>query len=300
MMPVSSDFSAHFEFLLDVLTRHHGLGLVLLDENLNIRQINDRAADLLGFPGRSVGMLITDVVDELFGMEQALKEVILQRQKFFSLELIEKENPNGKPYYISLSFYLYPYQDEPPGLLLVCEQVRLGHLIQMLNQQYVETRLYRNEHQSDLSIDPLTGLENRKSLEYKISSEAIAALQSSRDLIVLVIDIEQDATDHTQAVNSRDSLLRVYARALKSVFSQGGSVYRLSDNQFVVVSSTLTRQDFDFLRQQVQMVTERVRRKGFVDFHAVAEIAAISETNYDPREAIQLADLRIFALKRSS
>ncbi len=297
-MSTSPNIFANPESVLALLTQQHGLGFVWLDSALNIRQMNDRAVDLLGFPGRLVGMRITEVVDELFGLDSILSELLRGQRERFSLELIEKENAAGRSYFISMSFYPYQPPDEPASLFIVCEPVRLGHLLRALNQQYIEMRLSYQEKHNDLLVDALTGLENRQSLEYTISGDAIAAMHNSHDLLVLVIQLNSEAALRAQSTERADALLRTYARALKTGFR--GKIYRLDKSQFVVVIPSLTRDDFDQLRKQVQSLTEKVQQKGFPEIDVTVGIAALSETNYDPREAIQLADLRIFASKRQS
>jgi diguanylate cyclase (GGDEF)-like protein len=296
-MTLRSD-SFHSDFTLASLVQHHQLGLVWLDVDLIIRQISDKAVELLGFPGRLVGMRISDILDELYGMDAILGEVVRRRRDSFSLELIEKENAAGRPYYISLSFYPYQPPDEPAGLLLVCEYERMGHLIRALNQQYVEIRLLCWEKQSGFLIDPLTGLGNHRDLEYMISGEAITALQTSRDLVVAVIHLEGQRALRIQSAESADALLRAFARALKSGFRQDGKIFRLGEDQFAILLSSPPEETLHHLHRRVQAAVERVRLKGFPDIEAQVGFAALSETSYDTREAIQLADLRIFAQKR--
>jgi diguanylate cyclase (GGDEF)-like protein len=92
------------------------------------------------------------------------------------------------------------------------------------------------EVRQDATLDPLTGLGNRKALRRRFDELRRQAEQAGSEIAVVVLDI-----DHFKAVNDTyghdrgDLVLQAVAAELRNSVRDGAHVYRLGGEEFVVL-----------------------------------------------------------------
>lgn len=285
---------------LSTLVDQHNIGLVWISADLHILHSTGNVSSIMGIAPPPASELVTTVFDELREMGNILLDIIAQRQTSFTLELIEKGQDTPYPRYVTVTFY--PLEQAPGaiGLLMVCENIRMGDLIRDLTQRYAALRLTVQETKDAAWLDPLTKLGNRQALEHEIDRLTRDSVKSPKDMLIVLVGIDDPllsaASDDKE---QKDRLLRSYARLLQSNCAPIGTVYRMSESEMVVLIPTLPAIDMGDLKHRFDQVDEQIRARGFPEISTCFGFTAISETNYDPREALQLAVLRMFTARRS-
>jgi diguanylate cyclase len=108
---------------------------------------------------------------------------------------------------------------------------------------------------SELTIDPLTKVTNRKGLIEDLTSAIKAGKNKELPLVLLMID-----ADNFKSLNDKhghvagDKVLYFFAQSIKSVLRSGDKVYRYGGEEFTVV---LNRCD----KEQAFIVADKIRSK---------------------------------------
>jgi diguanylate cyclase (GGDEF)-like protein len=144
--------------------------------------------------------------------------------------------------------------------------------------------------------DPLTGLGSRGSLQLDLES-GCARASEAEPLTVVLFDLNgfkryNDSFGHPAG----DELLAELGRRLRAVLGEDGVGYRVGGDEFCVLL-TCPRQRFDrILREAAAALTWN--EKG-VRVAASWGVVSVPQEAGSPREAMQLADLRMYAQKES-
>ncbi|MEF2277429.1 sensor domain-containing diguanylate cyclase [Deinococcus sp. YIM 134068] len=142
--------------------------------------------------------------------------------------------------------------------------------------------------------DPLTGLENRRSLDELLGADLPPCA-------VAVLDL-----DGFKAVNDReghargDVLLRLFAGALAAELPPGASLYRLGGDEFVVVRRGVDdRASAEAaVLEQIDAAVATARAAGFHEVAASFGVALWPGEASGPAATLRLADERMYADKR--
>jgi GGDEF domain-containing protein len=295
----TADTFLQFKTLSTLIDRHN-IGLVWIGADLRILHLTGNVATIMGIDPPPAGALVTAVFDELWDMDHILLEVIAQKRPNFTLELIEKGSGTERPRYVSVTFYPFEQAPEKTGLLMICENFRMGDLLRDLSQHYAVLSLSNQETKDAAWIDPLTMLGNRQALEHEIDRLALESKKSANELMIVLVGIgDPEGFEEQGDKAQRDQLIRSYARLLQAHCAPLGTVYRMSETVLIVIIPKLSAVDLGDLKHRLALVEEQIRARGFSETSASYSFTTISETGYDPREALQLAVLRMFTAKRT-
>ncbi|MBD5653677.1 MAG: sensor domain-containing diguanylate cyclase [Candidatus Eremiobacteraeota bacterium] len=146
--------------------------------------------------------------------------------------------------------------------------------------------------------DELTGLANRRALERELDRHFDALERGATfDGAVAVLDV-----DGLKAVNDRsghdvgDALLRAFGGSLADAF-RGHGLFRYGGDEFVVLFETALAGMQ--ARAGISLAVRAVRQCGFPSIDASCGVAAYAEAGGSPRDALRLADSRMYAAKVS-
>ena len=144
--------------------------------------------------------------------------------------------------------------------------------------------------------DPLTGLGSRGALQVDLEGLCAKATEDE-PISVLLFDLNgfkryNDTCGHPAG----DDLLAELGRRLLSVVGEDGFAYRVGGDEFCVVLTRAGENTERFTREAAIALTER---RNAVEVSASWGAVAIPAEAEDPREAMQLADLRMYAQKES-
>jgi len=178
----------------------------------------------------------------------------------------------------------------------------------------VRTQIRRKRH-SDLlrvkleqsvelaTIDPLTGLHNRRFLEGKLRTLVMQAIQKGRPLSVLIADI-----DHFKSVNDTwghdvgDHVLQEFAHRFRSNIRGNDLACRLGGEEFfgVMPDTDLLKalQVGERLRASIASEPFRGAGKGALAVTASVGVAAIECMDDTPETLFKRADRALYAAKR--
>jgi diguanylate cyclase (GGDEF)-like protein len=150
--------------------------------------------------------------------------------------------------------------------------------------------------------DTLTGLPNRILLLERVEHAIVRSGRSRKQVAILFIDL-----DHFKEVNDRyghrvgDDLLIAAGERIAGALRPADTVARLSGDEFVILCEELDEVE------QAEIVAARivdVLGTPFVLAHVVVElsasvgIASASQTNHDPEQLLQAADIALHQVKR--
>lgn len=151
-----------------------------------------------------------------------------------------------------------------------------------------------------VQTDRLTGLGSQARLQ--VDLEARERRNPNRPLTAILLDLNgfkryNDTFGHPAG----DKMLRLLGRRLKEVAGGGATAYRLGGDEFVVLVEgglvDLGRAERDAIA--VRAAEALTSRGGGYDLSAAWGIASVPEEADSPAEAMQLADVRMYAQKES-
>ncbi len=119
------------------------LGRLSFDDQLIIRDIDDRACQLLqSSPNQSIGRQIADLIPEIFGSDNAIREVLDGTRDDLRLDYLNRESKEGKTQYLNL--FLFAPRGRESGLVILEDISEKARMVQEINQQKYELLLYRH------------------------------------------------------------------------------------------------------------------------------------------------------------
>jgi diguanylate cyclase (GGDEF)-like protein/PAS domain S-box-containing protein len=148
------------------------------------------------------------------------------------------------------------------------------------------------------SVDPLTGILNRRSIFKTLEREAAIAKRRSRPLSILMVDI-----DHFKSLNDTrghivgDAVLRAVASRLKTASRMGDHAGRYGGEEFLVVLPDTDADD-------AVRVAERIRRQVAADDENGAAVtvsvgaSTLTEAHVAIEQFIDTADRALYEAKR--
>jgi diguanylate cyclase (GGDEF)-like protein len=156
----------------------------------------------------------------------------------------------------------------------------------------------RARAERDARTDVLTGLRNRRALEFDLDLLERLPANKAPEGVVAVLDIDDlksvnDARGHAAG----DVYLRDVADELRAYFRGTDGLYRIGGDEFALVVRSAGL-DVATVRERLEWVMERLRRAGHTAASASSGAAAFSATAGTPRNALQAADLLMYAEKR--
>jgi diguanylate cyclase (GGDEF)-like protein len=147
-----------------------------------------------------------------------------------------------------------------------------------------------------LRTDPLTGLGSRGAM--RVDFDALCAKATPElPIVLLLFDLNgfkryNDSFGHPAG----DELLSRLGERLRSVLDGNGEGYRIGGDEFCAVLTCGHDRLDDVLRRATSALTESDRG---VDVAASWGVVSVPGEATSPREALQLADLRMYAQKES-
>jgi diguanylate cyclase (GGDEF)-like protein len=154
------------------------------------------------------------------------------------------------------------------------------------------------ELERDVILDPLTGVNNRKYFRIILERLTNAAINESKQLALVFIDI-----DHFKLINDRyghdkgDLVLKTVAEILTENFRASDVVFRYGGEEFVVL---IHDADFDIAMHLAQRFRQTIERKVFCDTESITISAGV--TLYKHGEAIDTfvnrADMAMYEAKK--
>jgi diguanylate cyclase (GGDEF)-like protein/PAS domain S-box-containing protein len=147
----------------------------------------------------------------------------------------------------------------------------------LLRDRGTELQVLNKQLQRLASIDPLTGLQNRRMFNLTLNREWRRALRSAGNLSLYMIDI-----DHFKAINdslghsSGDACLRSFGAVLSRVFSRATDyIARFAGDEFAVLSAGMNNKE---AVEQGERVLHAVRELALagIDLNVTASIGVCS------------------------
>jgi HD-GYP domain-containing protein (c-di-GMP phosphodiesterase class II) len=124
----------------------HPLAYAQVNASLSIVQVSSNISSVLNDSGQVVaGVLLTDALEEFFGMEETLHAILRNEIPSFKIERVNRFQPDGSPHY--LTFHVLPLEPDHTdlGLVVVFEDVtQFGIFEQSLLQKRNEVGLLQD------------------------------------------------------------------------------------------------------------------------------------------------------------
>jgi diguanylate cyclase (GGDEF)-like protein/PAS domain S-box-containing protein len=152
-----------------------------------------------------------------------------------------------------------------------------------------------------VSTDALTGLQNREALEQYMMEALSAAALVNGSLAVLFLDLDGfKAVNDTYGHLTGDELLGKVAARLRDTMRRGDSVFRVSGDEFVVVTDAHSPADTEALATRLlAAVREPYRLDGaFARVSASIGVAVYPEAGADARSLLLAADAAMYRAKQ--
>jgi diguanylate cyclase (GGDEF)-like protein len=217
-----------FRALLDSLP----LGVVLIDRDGRVEHLNPAATALVGLPGGAPG--------QPFFAGRALSPEMREMEGAFWGAMADESQPldEDREYAMSTPTGMREVRvrlrrvflnDEAFALLLIDDNERVKRTERALAAAL-------GEAQDQAVRDPLTGLFNRRHIEWVLPAELNRAERYDSSLSLMIIDL-----DHFKSVNDRfghpmgDRVLVELARLLNRVLRVGDTCARIGGEEFCIV-----------------------------------------------------------------
>jgi diguanylate cyclase (GGDEF)-like protein len=182
-----------------------------------------------------------------------------------------------------------------PGLVLFVLLLSLAVLLIVRDRYEREAKRLRQS----ASSDPLTGIDNRRSLLTRIEYEITRHARTRRGFALVMIDL-----DGFKGLNDRfghlagDDLLRDVAGALRHTIRAQDTVARIGGDEFCVLAPETEGQGIARLEHRVLRAVAGVTA-GVDALQASVGIATFPADGQSPETLLQAADERMFGAKRA-
>jgi diguanylate cyclase (GGDEF)-like protein len=149
----------------------------------------------------------------------------------------------------------------------------------------------------DATLDPLTGLHNRKALRARFDDLRSQADQDGTKLAVVVLDI-----DHFKSVNDTyghprgDAVLQGVADTLRAALREGELVFRLGGEEFLVLLSGDSAADAELIAERLRAAVADATPAGLPITASVG--VSISADGADYATLFEQADTALYDAKR--
>lgn len=159
--------------------------------------------------------------------------------------------------------------------------------------------IYTSSLQSQICLDPLTGINNRRKLLMELS-ERIKKLSDGKDLYFLFLDIDSfksinDAHGHFEG----DRTLQLIGDALSEVYAEtGGVCARYGGDEFAILQELDADENVDELCEKVHERIKKIHLAGTYDYPVSVSIGHSKyHGNDDIQSLIARADKRMYRNK---
>jgi diguanylate cyclase (GGDEF)-like protein len=163
----------------------------------------------------------------------------------------------------------------------------------------------RNAHLLDrlraqATSDPLTGCENRRGFDERLTSEFGRALRYGRPLTLMLLDI-----DHFKEVNDRhgheagDDALRRLARALRSALRSNDTAARYGGEEFALLLPETPKQEGAQVAERIREMVTTLPQEAPHEIHITVSlgVAGFPEDAGDAGELMRAADRALYQAK---
>jgi diguanylate cyclase (GGDEF)-like protein/PAS domain S-box-containing protein len=244
----------HSERLFHAAFDYAPLGMIMIDMNEKIVQVNPALCQLLNYQTEAIASLnkplppqLVELIhpEELLNTRFHLNKLLVEKIVFTQFESrLLTEDSNSIPVILSLS-------------LINNNDTEACYLIQVYDLS--ERKRYESQLIQLAHYDSLTGLGNRAKLHNEIDFLIQKSHRNSAPFGVLFCDI-----DHFKNINDShgheagDHLLKVIARRLQKTLRHEDSICRLGGDEFVILLQDVTR--FEAVVKVAEKVIERVKK----------------------------------------
>ncbi len=200
------------DYIYRKLFLNSGDGIIIINKNNKIININNVAKEILHDDYMDVGDLITDYINNYsFDINYSHKEII-----YIS---------GGRELFLSISQYPIDSEDNSPVKLLAIADITTSKL-----QQMEEMNLLVKKS----SIDQLTGMLNKQSLLDSYNDDSSDSTPNKKAVIFIDVDDFKTINDlYGHLVG--DSVLNTIAQRIRDCISVGAKAYRFGGDEFVIV-----------------------------------------------------------------
>ena len=153
------------------------------------------------------------------------------------------------------------------------------------------------------TIDPLTGMNNRRSFQIEFAREIASAKRYGNELALFYLDLDQfKIINDTSGHETGDRLLRQVSRALEEVIRGSDILSRIGGDEFTLIMPNAEKQGIESLANKIN---ERLMA---IDFSADDNIYKVSTSigiaifpqhGVDEHELLSNADLAMYQAKES-
>ncbi len=207
----------------DKVIESMGDGVIVLDVQNRVRDINPAAEKLIGVDGKSaIGQHAEDILARWTGLAEHYRDVLVAQTEL----LVEGIG------WIELRISpLYERGGRFSGRLMVLRDITE-------RKRAEETIKYMAYH------DALTGLPNRRLFSDRLNLALAHACRNQQKLVVMLLDLDNfkdinDTLGHTVG----DQLLQVVGQRLTSVLRKGDTVARLGGDEFMLLLPEVTQEE---------------------------------------------------------
>ncbi len=209
-------------------------GLLVLDKQNRIVDINPAAQYLLKSTKNYIGKTITEAFEEWIGFidcfqKEAWKKVIV--------------DPVSSRYLEVQTSLLYDHRKRIAGRLLIFRDITQRHVAELelrqanerLRQQLIEIEILQNRLQEQAIRDSLTHLFNRRYFEETFTREMTRAHRESYPIALILLDLDYfKRINDTYGHRAGDRVLQVFADCLRHHTRSSDIACRYGGEEFVI------------------------------------------------------------------
>mgnify|MGYP000206318129 CR=1 FL=1 len=173
--------------------------------------------------------------------------------------------------------------------------VKLASLVISSNLLLAQAKSELKSAIDQASIDSLTQLYNRRMFEERCEQVINDFRTIDLDSSICIIDINDfklfnDSFGHPKG----DLLLRLFANELSKLGSEDDQVFRLGGDEFALITSKVTDQAIQRLKEQFEAAQQRLSAVIDHPVSASIGIASLSETEANLEQCYEFADIRMY------
>lgn len=165
-----------------------------------------------------------------------------------------------------------------------------------------DRKLYQRKIEQQANTDFLTGLYNRMCCERDLARQIDSAGKHGKTGAILYLDLDDfkhinDGLGHQYG----DVLLKAISHALQRVPGIENSCYRMGGDEFVVVISPESYEDFDRILEDIKGIFSRPWYLKDADYYCTASMGVVTfpEAGDSVADLIKKADLAMYEAKKS-
>lgn len=226
----------------DVLVETMPDGLLLLDNNMRVIDVNPAARHILKLPDeRLIGLPVKYVLSFIPGLDELFSENGPGR--------IELMIPEPERYIQMSSERLNHHPSGLAGQLLICRDITEQKNNELrLREQYTEIAALKESLSEQAIRDPLTGMYNRRYLYETLPREIARSERADSPMCVVILDMDNfKSINDTFGHTAGDHVLVELSRYLEKNTRQGDMVVRYGGEEFLISLSN-TPADAAYLR----------------------------------------------------